>query len=172
MTQQSTNPKQVQAIAFQYPCYLCKEIFSTAVDVKSHVNCVHHYCLPELASDAGQTRPEEDNVEFKKLPRSEEDAKHLEFHSACPSCWYHCPAQDALELEVHIIEVHDPISNSITTQDQVEPFTAASPPRDKKQGTAPTMKDLADKLDDLKACIQLWTWLKRALNDTFATNPM
>lgn len=159
--QQSTKPKQAQAIAFQYPCYLCKEVFSTAVDVKSHIICVHHYYFPELVSDTGDIRPAEDNVEFKELPCSEEDAKDLVFHSACPSCWYHCPAQDVLELEVHIIEVHGPISNDTTTQEQGESSTAASsPPQDEKQRTVPTMKDCADKLDDLRACVRAYLGLE------------
>ncbi|GAN03837.1 hypothetical protein MAM1_0049c03292 [Mucor ambiguus] len=156
MTQQATDPKQVQAIALQYPCYVCKEIFSTAVDVKSHVICAHHYCLPELASEASKTRPAEDHFEFKELPCLEENAKSLMIHFACPSCWYHCPAQDVLEYEVHIIEVHNPSSIDTTQEQPGEPSTAV-PSQDKKQNkqqkTAATMKDLHEKLDDLKACI-------------------
>ncbi|KAK4520979.1 uncharacterized protein ATC70_006863 [Mucor velutinosus] len=158
MTQQSNKPKQAQAIAFQYPCYICKEIFSTAVDVKSHVICVHYYSLPELASDAGQTRPAEDNLEFKEFPQSKEDAKDLVFHSACPSCWYHCPTQDVIELEIHVIDVHNPISIN-TAQEQGESSIAAPPQdkeQDRKQETAPTMEDLFEKLDDLSECIRAY----------------
>ncbi|KAL9555963.1 hypothetical protein MBANPS3_002112 [Mucor bainieri] len=132
----AAEEKQVQAIAFEYPCYICKEIFTTPIDVKSHVICVHHYCLPETPPEA---RPVEEHFEFKELPRSEEDAKDIMIHSACPSCWFHCPAQNSLALEVHIVDVHDPPCSESTRG---------------QERAGPTVKDLYDKLEDLGACLR------------------
>ncbi|KAF1806305.1 hypothetical protein V8B55DRAFT_1005084 [Mucor lusitanicus] len=160
MTHQATDPKQVQ-IALQYPCFICKEVFDTAVDVKSHVIDTHHYPLPDMPSNVlGETRPAEDNVEFTELPDSEEDAKDIKIHSACPSCWFHCPARDALKFEVHIIETHSPCSND-TSQEQAEASTTATSPSPPSQDTeqqeiVPTVEDLYQKLGDLAECVRAY----------------
>lgn len=95
-----------QAIAFQYPCYICREMFFTEIDVNSHVICHHGFMLHERPNGINK-RPYDANYEYQEFPLPKESLDAV-IHSACSSCWYHCPVEDFTEFEEHIQDVHKP----------------------------------------------------------------
>jgi hypothetical protein len=95
-----------QTIAFQYPCYICREVFFTEINVNSHVICHHGFMLNERPNGINK-RPYEANYEYQEFPLPKESIDAV-IHSACPSCWYHCPIEDFTEFEEHIQNVHEP----------------------------------------------------------------
>ncbi|KAL9537341.1 hypothetical protein MBANPS3_011865 [Mucor bainieri] len=92
--------KQPERIPFEYPCYVCGIVPPKqgrkvkAGDTILHFKNAHSYIVTPRPQ--GEERPAEENIEFVINPKGRNQFDS--YHSACPSCWFHCPS-DANALQ-------------------------------------------------------------------------
>ncbi|CEP10536.1 hypothetical protein [Parasitella parasitica] len=153
----------IQRIAFQYPCYMCKEVLFTAIDVMSHVICEHGFMLhqrPEASRViGGEIRPPEKGYEYMEFPFLKEETDSVMIRSACPSCWYHCAVEDFEEFKKHIKEAHDPQHymfhhnlQEANSEHGEYSGSGREPPQKQEQEEVvePTLEDVFNKIQELQ----------------------
>lgn len=101
----SVKKKNLEKISvyLEYACFVCGSILGSAKSSINHAKIIHGYVIP--ARPVGSRRPRNSKFEYV----ADQSGPWTIEEYACPSCWFHSPADDLEALNEHIREEHDPV---------------------------------------------------------------